>query len=118
MFTSIEHVSKTMGIKFGEVHIAHKSKGAFRSWEVPLRCKHESANTHYAYSIVFDKDMFKYYENKKVQTQKGSFPIFDAKVYVFRRVQDSTDDEQADEELEPRTVNGNAELKNFAKDII
>ena len=37
------------------------------------------------FSIVFDKDNFTLYQNKKVRTQKGSFPIHDAKLYVFSK---------------------------------
>ena len=41
--------------------------------------------------MVFDKDLYPLYENKKVQTQSGSFPVHDAKVYVFRRRSDGED---------------------------
>ena len=40
------------------------------------------------HSCVFDKNIYPDYENKKVQTQKGGFPTYDAKVYVFRKVND------------------------------
>lgn len=50
-------------IKYDEIHISHKCKGAFRSWDLPKLC---GENAIFAYSVVFDKDMYTEYENKKV----------------------------------------------------
>ena len=51
------------------------------SWNIPSLC--EASKFSYERAYVFDKEMYPGYENKKVN-QKGSFPVFDAKTYVFK----------------------------------
>jgi hypothetical protein len=70
--------------KPSQIEISHKCKGAFRSWNIRERC--ENSSYEYSHALVFDKDMFELYENKKVQTQTGSFPTHDAKNYVFKLI--------------------------------
>ena len=60
-----------------------------------------SSGSKYLFSraVVFDKECYPGYENKKVNI-KGSFPIFDAKTYVF------TADNEGKEEEEEGTIEG------------
>jgi hypothetical protein len=60
--------------------VTHKCKGAFFSWNMKNLC--EGSTFKFNSAMVFDKDLYPGYENKKVN-EKGSFPIFDAKTYIF-----------------------------------
>jgi len=64
-----------------EVHISHKCKGAFGSWQIPERCA--NSDFKFQHSIIFDKELYPGY--KKVHPGNGSFPVHDAKTYIFRR---------------------------------
>ena len=47
-----------------QVEISHKCKGAFRSWNIKERC--ENSAYEFSHAVIFDKDLFELYENKKV----------------------------------------------------
>ena len=78
LFSSLENYPTVKSI-----HISHKTKGSFFHWNMASLCWSKSFK--YSYSVVFDKDLYPGYQNKKVKTQKGGFPTSDAKVYVFCR---------------------------------
>jgi len=65
------------------IQISHKTKGSFHSWNMSSLCS-ESA-WKYCHSVVFDRELYPGYQNKKVLTAKGGFPTFDAKVYVYTK---------------------------------
>jgi hypothetical protein len=46
------------------IEISHKCKGAFRSWNITERS--QSSDYIYSHAVIFDKDIFELYENKKV----------------------------------------------------
>jgi len=83
-------------LEIDEIHVTHKCKGAFFSWNMKSLC--EGSQFNYDRGVVFDKDLYPGYENKKVNI-KGSFPIFDSKTYIFT-LENKKDDEEETTELE------------------
>lgn len=79
LLKSFFRASEQLSIR--EIHITHKCKGAFMSWNIPSLSSESKFEFQHAH--VFDKELYPGYENKKVN-QKGSFPAFDAKTYIFQ----------------------------------
>jgi len=69
---------------WGEVHVAHKAKPPFGHWDI-AGCAAAGAGGRLRHSgaCVFDRSGFPGYEARKVATGSGSFPTWDAKVYMW-----------------------------------
>lgn len=71
----------TMDWKVGEIQIAHKMKSSYAFWNIETLC--ESSDFKFSHSTVFDKALFPAYKNRKIAGK--SFPVNDAKVYIYRK---------------------------------
>eukprot|EP00537_Pseudo-nitzschia_pungens_P004503 CAMPEP_0172367928 /NCGR_PEP_ID=MMETSP1060-20121228/24677_1 /TAXON_ID=37318 /ORGANISM="Pseudo-nitzschia pungens, Strain cf. cingulata" /LENGTH=333 /DNA_ID=CAMNT_0013092355 /DNA_START=100 /DNA_END=1101 /DNA_ORIENTATION=+ len=69
--------------KTGELHITHKTKGAFAHWKLE-EIGAENGDWSCRHKIVFDRCNYPGYVNKKVLSNK-SFPIWDSQTYIFTR---------------------------------
>ncbi len=65
--------------------------------------------------MVFDKDLYPGYENKKVN-EKGSFPIFDAKTYIFSTKDEIEEPEEVQIEGEEK-IESMENMINIKKDL-
>ena len=96
-----------------EIHVTHKCKGAFFSWN--MKSLSEGSSFNFDNAVVFDKDLYPGYENKKVNT-KGSFPIFDSKTYIFRAVNAEKEDEAILETIDCKKGFNNGSLLGLTKE--
>lgn len=65
----------------GEVHLVHKTKPPYNQWNIEDQVS--DSGMQLAGAIVFDRAMYPGYVNRKALVGKGSFPISDARTYVF-----------------------------------
>ena len=65
----------------GEVHVVHKTKPPYNQWEIAEQVGDSGMQLKGA--VVFDREMYPGYINRKALVGKGSFPISDARTYVF-----------------------------------
>jgi hypothetical protein len=65
----------------GQVHVSHKTKAAFKHWDVPGFIASESTLRSLC-AVVFDRCAYPGYINRKARDRK-SFPVTDAVVFVF-----------------------------------
>ena len=98
-------------LQISEVHISHKCKGSFNSWNIPERC--QNSGLKFQYAMAFDKELYPDYTNKKVHTSQGSFPCHDAKTYVF-----SDENKNKDYEYESENVKALEKLLEVTKQTI
>lgn len=108
-FKSLNELEKVANIQISQVCISHKTKSSFRAWQMHERST--KSDFKFDSSIVFDKDNFPLYQNKKVRTQKGSFPIQDAKLYVFSK-------QLTENTLKPLTISSVWELNEECKETV
>jgi len=67
--------------KTGQIHITHKTKGAFAHWKLEDIAAN-NGGWHCGQKVVFDRCNYPGYVNKKVLSNK-SFPIWDSLTYIF-----------------------------------
>ena len=65
----------------GFLHISHKTKAAFKNWNVP-KCICAKSGLVLNQMVVFDRCCYPGYINRKARDQK-SFPVTDAVTFVF-----------------------------------
>ena len=65
----------------GEVHLVHKTKPPYNQWNLSDLVA-ESGMTLQA-AVVFDRELYPGYTNRKALVGRGSFPISDARTFIF-----------------------------------
>lgn len=66
-------------LQISEVHISHKCKGTFNTWNVPERC--QNSGMKFLYAMAFDKELYPDFSNKKLYNSQAA--CHDAKTFVF-----------------------------------
>ena len=65
----------------GEVHLVHKTKPPYNQWDLSELVAESGMRLEAA--IVFDRELYPGYTNRKALVGRGSFPISDARTFVF-----------------------------------
>jgi len=65
----------------GEVHLVHKTKPPYNQWDIEEQVG--DSGMKLAGAIVFDREQYPGYINRKALVGRGSFPISDARTFVF-----------------------------------
>eukprot|EP00946_MAST-07B_sp_MAST-7B-sp1_P003679 g3679.t1 len=65
----------------GEVHIVHKTKPPYNQWDLSELVAESGMKLEAA--VVFDRELYPGYTNRKALVGRGSFPISDARTFVF-----------------------------------
>lgn len=81
----------------GELHITHKTKGAFAHWKLE-DIGAQNGGWSCRQKIVFDRCNYPGYVNKKVLSNK-SFPIWDSQTYIFTQSESSPTPEKTEDQL-------------------
>eukprot|EP00940_MAST-03C_sp_MAST-3C-sp2_P002024 g2024.t1 len=69
----------------GEVHVTHKTKPPYSQWNILELASKARDTLEFVGCFVFDKSMYPGYRNRKARCGTGSFPVHDARVFIFRR---------------------------------
>lgn len=81
------HVPTLLRDDNGEVHLTHKSKPPFCHWDVAAQARASANNTlSFEGCLIFDRTGYPGYRNRKARCGSGSFPIHDARIFVFRKL--------------------------------
>lgn len=75
----------------------------------------EESQFNFDRAVVFDKDLYPGYENKKVNV-KGSFPIFDSKTYIYTAKNFKNEEEEIIESLDCKKGFNNGSLQGITKE--
>ena len=65
----------------GEVHLVHKTKPPYNQWDLSDLVAESGMRLEAA--VVFDRELYPGYTNRKALVGRGSFPISDARTFVF-----------------------------------
>jgi hypothetical protein len=65
----------------GEVHLVHKTKPPYNQWDIADQVA--ESGMRLAGAVVFDREIYPGYTNRKALVGRGSFPISDARTFVF-----------------------------------
>ena len=65
----------------GEVHLVHKTKPPYNQWDISEQVG--DSGMQLAGAVVFDREMYPGYINRKALVGRGSFPISDARTFIF-----------------------------------
>jgi MYXO-CTERM domain-containing protein len=75
-----EHAVRLL-VPGGEVHLVHKTKPPYNQWDLSELVA--GSGMRMAAAVVFDRELYPGYTNRKALVGRGSFPISDARTFVF-----------------------------------
>ena len=67
----------------GEVRVTHKSKPPYCDWNIIEQAS--SSELEFQGCLAFDRVLYPGYTNRKARSGSGSFPVHDARIFVFYR---------------------------------
>ena len=67
----------------GEVRVTHKSKPPYCDWNIIEQAS--SSELEFQGCLAFDRVLYPGYTNRKARSGSGSFPVHDARIFVFSR---------------------------------
>jgi hypothetical protein len=70
----------------GEVRVTHKTKPPYCDWNIVDQASSSSSEIKFQGCLVFDRVLYPGYTNRKARSGSGSFPVHDARIFVFRRM--------------------------------